>query len=354
LNTETLGIDGEVDLGSSIAYLTFDTSVSRLYASESYRGGGARVLMYQVTAVAQASVDRLGGADRYAVSAAISADTFLPLVQTAMIASGAVFTDALSASAAAGAEGAPVLLTQKSSIPDVIADELTRLKPQRILVLGGTATIDASVEAALGAYSPSVTRIAGADRFAVSAAVSANSFGAGRPVAYIASGAVFPDALSGSAAAGRLGGPVLLVERGSVPAVVAAELARLSPAKIVVLGGTNTISDSVVTDLKLIAPTSRIAGADRFAVSAAIATDAFPTGTRTVFVASGAVFPDALSGAAAAIANFGPILLVNSNSIPQEIGIELDRLNPFRIVVLGGPNSVSETVETDLRGYLTP
>jgi hypothetical protein len=162
-------------------------------------------------------VERIGGADRYAVSAAISAHTFDPMVPVVYLASGEVFTDALSASAAAGAHGGAVLLTQKTAIPSVVATELRRLTPQRIVVLGGTDTIAPTVENALRSYSGSVTRLSGADRYAVSAAVSANAFGSSRPVAYIASGASFPDALSGSAAAGRLGGPVLLVEKDSVP-----------------------------------------------------------------------------------------------------------------------------------------
>ncbi|WP_440711718.1 cell wall-binding repeat-containing protein, partial [Herbiconiux sp. YIM B11900] len=60
----------------------------------------------------------------------------------------------------------------------------------------------------------------------------------------------FPDALSGSAAAVRGGGPVLLVTRDSIPAAVATELDRMNPKKIVVLGGSATVSDSVLSALQ--------------------------------------------------------------------------------------------------------
>jgi putative cell wall-binding protein/Tol biopolymer transport system component len=305
-------------------------------------------------------VDRLDGPDRFAVAAAVSADTFAPHVPVVYVASGTVFPDALSGSAAAGAQGAPVLLVTKDAIPAPIATELTRLKPERIVVLGGTNTIGADIESALATYAPTVTRIAGADRFEVSAAVSAATFGqtghiTEKPVVYVASGAVFPDALSGSAAAGRLGGPVLLVSKDAVPAVVAAELGRLTPKRIVVLGGTNTISDSVVIALGASAPTTRIAGADRFAVSAAISNETFSEeDTSVVYIASGAVFPDALSGSAAAIANEAPVLLVNPGSIPAPVIAQLERLHPVRIVILGGRNSVSDVVESELQGYLYP
>ncbi|MFB2599678.1 cell wall-binding repeat-containing protein [Herbiconiux sp. P17] len=297
---------------------------------------------------------RIGGTDRFAVSAGVSASAFGSNVPVVYVASGAAFPDALSGSAAAGAEHAPVLLVAKDSIPASVASELSRLSPEKIIVLGGTNTIDQSVEQALTAFSPEVTRIAGTDRFDVSAAVSSSVFGqygAPTPVAYVASGTVFPDALSGSAAAGRSGGPVLLVTKDSIPSVVAAELGRLRPGAIVLLGGENTIDESVVATLSRIAPTTRIAGADRFAVSANVAAAAFPAGARTVFVASGAMFPDALSGSAAAIRRAGPVLLVTANGIPEPVKAELARLKPTRIVVLGGTATISDAVLHDLEEY---
>ena len=52
-----------------------------------------------------------------------------------------------------------------------------------------------------------VSRIAGADRFATAAAISRASFAPGVGVAYIATGTSFPDALAGAAAAAHDGGP---------------------------------------------------------------------------------------------------------------------------------------------------
>ncbi|WP_291050215.1 cell wall-binding repeat-containing protein [Herbiconiux sp.] len=225
------------------------------------------------------SVDRIGGADRYAVSAAVSAATFPPGVPVAYVASGAIFSDALSGSAAAGAQGSPVLLVSEDAVPDSIADELRRLHPASIVILGGADTISSRVETALGAFGASVSRVAGSDRFAVSAAISAARFPKGTPIVFVASGEVFPDALSGSAAAGLLAGPVLLVTKDSIPASVSAELARLAPNEIVVLGGRNTISDTVASDLgKRASLVRRIGGADRFEVSAGVSQDLFPNG----------------------------------------------------------------------------
>src|SRR5690606_4645258 len=51
---------------------------------------------------------------------------------------------------------------------------------------------------------PNVSRLAGPDRYATAAAISKSTFTAGVPVVYLASGATFPDALSGASSAGTV------------------------------------------------------------------------------------------------------------------------------------------------------
>ena len=180
----------------------------------------------------------------------ISAATFSRGVPVAYVATGQRFPDALSGAPAGGVDGGPVLLVRSGSIPAPIAAELTRLKPQRIVVLGGTASVSSSVLADLRAYTTgSVSRLSGADRYDASATISATTFDPGAPVAYIATGERFPDALSGGPAGGVEGGPVLLVRSTSIPSSIAAELSRLQPQRIVVLGGTESVSGSVAEQL---------------------------------------------------------------------------------------------------------
>jgi putative cell wall-binding protein len=195
-------------------------------------------------------VTRLAGADRYATSAAISTATYAPGVPVAYIATGLGFADALSGAPAAAQQGGPLLLVPGTSIPSVVATELARLQPGRIVVLGGTSVVSAGVASALDAYTTgTVTRLAGADRYATSAAISTATYAPGVPVAYIATGLGFADALSGAPAAAQQGGPLLLVPGTSIPSVVATELARLQPGRIVVLGGTSVVSAGVASAL---------------------------------------------------------------------------------------------------------
>lgn len=294
---------------------------------------------------------RVSGGGRYESSARLSAAEFPAGAPVAYVASGEIFPDALSGGAVAGSQGAPLLLVSRDSIPEAVGAELARLRPGKIVVLGGPASVSDAVVGALTAYAPA-TRIGGIDRYAVSAALSAQAFTPGRPAVYVASGENFPDALAGGAAAGLRGAPVLLVQRDAVPAAVQTELARLRPGKVVILGGANTVSAAVEGVLGTIAPTTRVAGVDRYDGSAAVSANTFPTGARTVFIASGSTFPDALSGGPAAVSNNAPILLVMRDSIPASVAAELSRLQPTRIVVLGGANSVSPAVFDQLGTFL--
>jgi putative cell wall-binding protein len=47
-----------------------------------------------------------------------------------------------------------------------------------------------------------------------------------------------------------------------------------------------------------------------------------------------------------------PLLLVPNTFIPAVVIAELSRLQPARIIVLGGPASVSDAVMAQLAGYV--
>lgn len=205
-------------------------------------------------------------------------------------------------------------------------------------------------------FSKVQVRLSGADRYATAAAVSRWAFGAGVPVAYVATGSSYPDALAGGPAAAKGGGPMLLTQRDQLPDATATELARLRPAKIIVLGGTSSVSASVAGRLATYATSGvveRLSGTDRYATAAAVSRATFAKGVPVVYVATGGSFPDALSGGVAAGRQQGPVLLVSPTSLPEATRTELDRLDPARIVVLGGTNAVSAGVASALAGYTT-
>jgi putative cell wall-binding protein len=145
---------------------------------------------------------------------------------------------------------------------------------------------------------------------------------------YVATGANFPDALAGGPAGVINDAPILLVRQNAVPSETAAELARLGPSTIVVLGGASVVSSSVVTELEGMASccVSRYWGANRYATAVAVSEAVFPTGAGTVFIVTGSDFPDAVAAGPVAGMLDAPILLVTGASVPTPTGAEVTRL----------------------------
>ncbi len=196
--------------------------------------------------------------------------------------------------------------------------------------------------------SPSVARLAGADRYGTAVAIS-QTYSPGVPRVFVATGTEFADALSAAPAAAKVASPLLLTRPTSLPAAVRNEIVRLAPAEIVVVGGTGAISESVVTSLAAIAPTIRVAGADRYATSRAIAAEAFAGGAGTAFLATGSNFPDALSAAPAASRFGGPTILVqgSASGLDDATRTILGSLGVTTVKLAGGTSVVSTSIEAD-------
>lgn len=223
-------------------------------------------------------------------------------------------------------------------------------------ILGGLLALGLALGFAHGATAATDLRLSGADRYGTAVSISQELVptpGTGVELVYVASGQDFPDALAAGAIAGRRGAPVLLVKKDGLPPVVQAELLRLKPRDIVVLGGEGAVSYKVEDDLAPFASrgVSRVAGLDRFQTAAKLSNLEFGRGVDVVYVASGQNYPDALAGAAAAGARGGPVLLTRSDSLPDATRVELLRLQPKKIVVLGGEVAIKPAVEALIRVF---
>lgn len=196
-----------------------------------------------------------------------------------------------------------------------------------------------------------IDRLEGGDRYEVAAAISGR-LEPGVPLAIVVGGGDYADALVAAAPAGAEQAPVLLTRDDHLPAVTAAELARLQPAHVVVVGGTTSVNEAVVDLIALAAGTdvTRVAGEDRFEVARNVA-DHFSIDSDVVYVASGDTFADALTGSARAGATGAAVLLTRADRLPQDTRTALTALNPEQIRILGGPASVSAGVAADLAEY---
>ncbi len=125
-----------------------------------------------------------------------------------------------------------------------------------------------------------------------------------------------------------------------------AEAARAVP--ITVAAGQRTAVPTI-TLRDPVRDVTRIDGGNRYAVSAAVAARV-PGSGGTLYVANGENFPDALTAGPVAAHDHAPLLLVTPTAIPDPVRQAIVGRKPDRIVVVGGPPSVSADVFSQLQG----
>ncbi|MBN2847910.1 MAG: cell wall-binding repeat-containing protein [Coriobacteriia bacterium] len=170
-------------------------------------------------------------------------------------------------------------------------------------------------------------------------------------IAVIATGENFPDALSASALAGAVDGPLLLVRRDTVPDIVVQTLDDLYVERVYVVGGTSAVSAAVASDLEGAGyPVSRIAGVDRYETAAEVAREVArlmgSSFSKSAFVARGDTFPDALAVSAWAYAGGTPVILTRPTVLPDPSADALEDLGIEHVLIPGGTVAVSAVVES--------
>lgn len=293
---------------------------------------------------------RISGADRFATAVAVSKHGYPSTASTVIVANGRNYPDALSAGALGAKLKAPLLLSEPKSLPASTLAEIKRLKPSRILVVGGTGAVSGGVASKLGSLAGTVKRISGADRYATSIAIAKEGWPNGSASnAFLATGANFADALSAGAAAGKLKAPVLLVPgtQRTAPAGVKSELTRLGVSTVRIAGGTGAVSTGIQNSISAGRTVKRYAGANRYDTSASIAKDngIFPAANRVnTYWASGEGFADALAGGAVSGAKGSPLLLSLPSCVPTSIYTANDRVAGNDTFLLGGTGALGNTV----------
>jgi N-acetylmuramoyl-L-alanine amidase len=188
-------------------------------------------------------------------------------------------------------------------------------------------------------------RIGGADRFEVSVNISKKHWSNGSRTVYLSNYVAFADALSAAPLAYKDNSPILLTYDNRLPNVIKQELQRLNASRVVLIGGKGSISEKVQNEIQSLGiSVERISGADRFEVSANIASKIGDY--ESAVVTNGLTFADALAIAPYASRNKSPILLTKKEEIPKVIQSKLNSVN--ETIIVGGVGSVSKSVETHL------
>lgn len=215
-------------------------------------------------------------------------------------------------------------------------------------MIGGEATISERVVDQLKARGMTVVRIAGADRFEVSANIATRLHQL-KPVSnvIVVGGNALPDAITVGGPAAGTGSAILFTAPASLSAPAAGFLQAAKPKTAQVVGGSVSVSGAVVSQLQARKITTvRLSGADRYGVSVAVSAYFVPRipGTRLV-VASGdnAMLQDGVLGAAFA----RPTLLIDTDRLPGNSAAYLQSLGWIGTVTgIGGPAHINDATWT--------
>ncbi|WDZ86102.1 cell wall-binding repeat-containing protein [Micromonospora cathayae] len=305
---------------------------------------------------------RLFGTSRFTTAAAVSQShwkTYGNAADTREQAGAVVlsrsdtFADALGGSALAAAKQGPLLMTPPTSL-----EATTQAEIQRVLAPGGTVyllgspgALSTGVEDAVRALGYNPVRLAGTDRFSTSVAI-ANAIDPSPDLVLMATGMNYPDALAAGAAAGSYNYPG----------------ANSPYSAVVILTNEAKLPDSTRTYLDGLDRSSRtLVGIGRYAAQAAVAYDGpdavevwgtsryetalytawtFFSGQQHVALATGANWPDALSGGALMGVLNGPLMLTLGTATDLTFEAELllaeSAASAGNVLILGSAPVISD------------
>nr|WP_276245325.1 cell wall-binding repeat-containing protein [Virgibacillus profundi] len=283
-------------------------------------------------------MDRISGEMRYDTAIEISQEGW-ETSDTVILSRGLEFADALAGVPLAHKLDAPILLTPNDDLRDNTLEEIERLGAGEVIILGGTGAISENVVEELEEADLDVRRIAGGTRFETAALIASEVSPDGAEEVVVVNGMDFPDALSVASHAAKEGLPILLTKSESLPQVTEAAISDLNAGKTIVVGGTMVVSDEILEQLP---DADRLRGADRYETNVEVAKH-FGVENKHMYVATGKLYADALTGAVLAAKNDSAILLV-SDEVPKGVSEFMTENDANRITIFGGEGAVSNNV----------
>lgn len=192
----------------------------------------------------------------------------------------------------------------------------------------------------------SAQRFAGETAEGTAVQISQATFPTGADTVILAQGNQFPDALAGAPLAYKLQAPILLTSSTSLSPDVRAEIQRLAPKTIYLLGGPAALSSTIEIELQQTYNVKRLYGYTAEGTARAIAEE-LGTHGRAV-IANVNHFQDTLAISAWAAQQGVPILLTEANTLPDDTETALEELKVTNTLVIGGKVVIAPGVEEQL------
>lgn len=294
------------------------------------------------------SVIRIHGSDRFETAIKISA-RISESSEFVILANGFDYPDALAGSTLSGGKY-PLLFTEKEALDDKTKNEIERLNPKMIILLGGINSISEEIETELN-YNYEVMRIGGSDRYETMELIRDYD---PKNSAVLTTGNSFPDALVAAPLAISKDANIVLTPKARL-GENALNILKKSSDNLYIVGGESSISTSMkdtISTLTEFEEVKSLYGENRYSTSVAIASEFF---SNTVIIASGEVFPDSLSGSVLAGSIGAPILLSSADRLDLSAREYLKEHNETidNIIIIGGESTLSQKVVDESLAHLT-
>ncbi|MGI6216732.1 MAG: cell wall-binding repeat-containing protein [Coriobacteriales bacterium] len=363
-NVLTEGVDYEVTYSNNVNVGTATYTVSPLSKDDGGSGnleGDPITGTFNITE-GSGMVNRIGGKTRYDTAANEALEAYSSGSDSVIVASGENYPDALSATSLAGALDCPILLTQKSTLPDATAEAISMLDPDTIIVVGGAGAVSDDVYTELSSMASECTRLYGKTRTGTAIQIYEYGLTAGTggmsvwgDHVIVASGSGFADALSVAPLAFAEKYPIFLSTTvGGIDAMLDTDtrtaIGQSTAEGAIIVGGKGAVSSSaanICVNKFGEDNVERLGGTDRYETSKLIGeyavTNNMLTWDGTAF-ASGTKFPDALAGSVLQGKTKSVMLLVKdqNSSTLDELSTNRSKISEIRI--FGGTGAVSNAV----------
>lgn len=282
------------------------------------------------------------GANRYDTAAKISKKGWNS-ASTVVIANGINEIEGIVANPLAAVYDAPVLLTDKNKVSSYTINELKRLKPSNIIIIGGKNSIGESAEKSIknAVSSVSIKRIDGSniEELSVNIAKEIDSK-ANVSKIYVAGENGAADALSVVSKAAEEKSPIIVTSKNSVNSSVKNWIKSNSISSAYFLGKTAVISDNVIKEIDSVVSGNvsgnRIGGSDRNQTNARVIKALYPSENyNPVFVAKNRPLVDAISVGVYAARTKSPIVIAG-NALDSEQANILKNKKTNSVFRIGG------------------
>lgn len=309
--------------------------------------------------VKAATLDRLGGLDRYNTARQVAESVFSKS-ENVILVNGQGYADAVSATPLAKKLNAPILLTEADKLTNGVLDTIKKIEAKNIYIVGGEGVVKSSIESTLKSNGLKVNRYAksGGNRYDTNAVVAKEVIKrTGAKKAILVNGQDgYSDALSVASIAAKLEIPVLISNSRKMDAEVKKVIDE-NKLEVMAVGGAAVLPDSVVKSVN----GNRVAqGGNRYKTNINVL-NYFKANLsfNTMYVASGGNdnvrnFADALVASAAAAKEGSPLVLSGNSANSADIAasesfVRNNITKDSKITLIGSTGVLSKEIENRMR-----